>query len=840
MTDITTIIKQSATLRELMDFEGAAGLISGALHQFPSTESLMMEHAWIEHQQGHWETAIRRWEAVLAVRPDHLQAACCRLAALTQARRADEAEVAVAELEGRFPGRIEVLVAKAWIAHDSANWPAAADRWQKVVAIDPANISAMCCLITALAQSERFEAAMAAAEQAVACAPERPDVVQARNFAIDRYISASRAHAWNAQVEGNWQTAIAGWRIVTARAPDDLSAICCLVSTLTQARNFDDAEMVGAEAIKRFPAAAELLHTLAWIPHTRNDWGLASERWRSVTQIDSKSAPAFACLATALRGLNRFDEAEIACRQAIALDPTTLLFQIDFASLAGARGDESEAKQRWGELRARHADDPGALGTIGFHEMQQQFRSLDAQFTPVTGEMEVIVDDHEAHLRRLFISMESLGDNCEFGTVQRKFGAEPLGLLRFASVSVPDLTSALIDRFCTMGTSDSLRLEVISTGEYIIHDAYGIVMHSFVHEREISHDIFLDQIRRRVTFLRSKLITDLEEANKLFVYKARAGMSVEDALMLFRATRTYGPARLLCVLLADRAHPPGHVEIMDDGLFIGYISKFAEEEGFVDARFDEWLAISERCAHLQHGVASKHPAKSAWATPDRRSEPVVEPGANLSNLMLCFEALGDGCEFGGVQRHFGAEPLGLFRFSGIDTNHLVEALNSDLNGIGDEEFTQLVTGDGGEYFTRDIRYHMNAHTFLFADEVDYQTIRTKLCRKISFLARKMQEDLSEGGKIFVHRLHDRTIDQIDLMALYHAIRRYGTGVLLCVGLPDGKAPVGRVEVVADGLMVARIVNAVSTNPPGQPDHDFATWVSVCRQARGLLGKSPLA
>lgn len=33
-----------------------------------------------------------------------------------------------------------------------------------------------------------------------------------------------------------------------------------------------------------------------------------------------------------------------------------------------------------------------------------------------------------------------------------------------------------------------------------------------------------------------------------------------------------------------------------------------------------------------------------------------------SELVARFESLGDNCEFGLVQRHFGAEPVGVFRF----------------------------------------------------------------------------------------------------------------------------------------------------------------------------------
>jgi hypothetical protein len=49
--------------------------------------------------------------------------------------------------------------------------------------------------------------------------------------------------------------------------------------------------------------------------------------------------------------------------------------------------------------------------------------------------------------RDLVLNFESIGDNCEFGLVQRMAGAEPLGLLRFSSTPLPLLVRALRARF---------------------------------------------------------------------------------------------------------------------------------------------------------------------------------------------------------------------------------------------------------------------------------------------------------------------------------------------------------------------------------------------------------
>ena len=63
-------------------------------------------------------------------------------------------------------------------------------------------------------------------------------------------------------------------------------------------------------------------------------------------------------------------------------------------------------------------------------------------------------DDRAAdHRTALMLDFESLGENCEFGLVQRRCGIEPLGLLRFSSTPLPPLLHALRERFAGMGAA---------------------------------------------------------------------------------------------------------------------------------------------------------------------------------------------------------------------------------------------------------------------------------------------------------------------------------------------------------------------------------------------------
>jgi hypothetical protein len=76
-------------------------------------------------------------------------------------------------------------------------------------------------------------------------------------------------------------------------------------------------------------------------------------------------------------------------------------------------------------------------------------------------------------------------------------------------------------------------------------------------------------------FLSRKLIEDLEQGNKIFVYRL-TDRHLSDAELdrLHAATRAYGDNTLLYVRYQDAEHPNGTVELVKPGLMIGYIDRF--------------------------------------------------------------------------------------------------------------------------------------------------------------------------------------------------------------------------------------------------------------------------
>ena len=57
----------------------------------------------------------------------------------------------------------------------------------------------------------------------------------------------------------------------------------------------------------------------------------------------------------------------------------------------------------------------------------------------------------------------------------------------------------------------------------------------------------------------------------------------------------------------------------------------------------------------------------------------------LPDLFLQFESMGHNCEFGLVQRHFGAEPLGLLRWNAISVEDVILGIEQQFEGVGNPE-----------------------------------------------------------------------------------------------------------------------------------------------------------
>ena len=220
-------------------------------------------------------------------------------------------------------------------------------------------------------------------------------------------------------------------------------------------------------------------------------------------------------------------------------------------------------------------------------------------------------------------------------------------------------------------------------------------------------------------------------------------------------------------------------------------------------------------------------------------ELAAQSGMPAAEFMLQFESLGDNCEFGLVQRRCGAEPLSLLRFSNIGLAELVQAIETEFQGLGDAENLRFWTDESvrREYVLQDRRFALTFHTFLYQGDVDESRLVQQQAARLRLLRRKLLEDLENGEKIFVVKRNDEPPEG-GILALFAALNRYGRNTLLWVVEADGKHEAGSVERMAPGLLKGYIDRFA----PYDNAHDlsFDLWLRLCSNARRLVSHEPVA
>jgi hypothetical protein len=194
--------------------------------------------------------------------------------------------------------------------------------------------------------------------------------------------------------------------------------------------------------------------------------------------------------------------------------------------------------------------------------------------------------------RDLMLRFESLGQNCEFGLVQRRCEVEPLGLLRFASTPLANLLSAFEGDFAGLGAADAI--EVLPSDnhtEYMVGTRFGLFYHAWVKIGEMTAEDVHRRETRRVPILVRKLTQELRSGEKIFVFRGMGALPEEEVMPLFAELRRFGPNTLLFVTLADAAHRSGTVERRRPDFLVGYIERFAPSEDAYDLLLDDWVTI---------------------------------------------------------------------------------------------------------------------------------------------------------------------------------------------------------------------------------------------------------
>jgi hypothetical protein len=203
----------------------------------------------------------------------------------------------------------------------------------------------------------------------------------------------------------------------------------------------------------------------------------------------------------------------------------------------------------------------------------------------------------------LTLNFESIGHNCEFGLVQRHCGAEPLSLLRFVGITLPDLLRGLDCGFAEAGHDRWLRV-FLHTGprrEYLVSDVrHNFSFHSFKYEDETTPERVRAEQGQQLRFFHRQFMEVLESGERLFIFQRPGQLIVEQVLPLLAQLRDYGRNALLFVSEGG-GHAPGTVEQIGHGLYHGYIGRLAPRDDAGNCELRAWLSICANAYALWRG-----------------------------------------------------------------------------------------------------------------------------------------------------------------------------------------------------------------------------------------------
>lgn len=203
-------------------------------------------------------------------------------------------------------------------------------------------------------------------------------------------------------------------------------------------------------------------------------------------------------------------------------------------------------------------------------------------------------------LPELALQFESLGVNCEFGAVQRRFGAEPLGLLRFTGIRLHALLRGLDLGF--PGAEDPALMHLYAddttNDEYLLHNTrWGMDTHTHRMRGEITEEALLREQSRKIAYYRRKLFAELETGEKICVFQRRDKMGERQMLPLLATLRSFGPNALL-VVNKDLTQPPGTVRRLQPGLYHGAIDWLAPPEQPEAVNHTAWISLTANAYRL--------------------------------------------------------------------------------------------------------------------------------------------------------------------------------------------------------------------------------------------------
>lgn len=624
-------------LRKLRRFAEADSLLTDAVGRFPQEISITQAWAETAQQRSDWPTALHRSDRLISLWPDQPEGYISAINCLIEMEHYEEAEARSSSALADFPDIPDFYQSHAVIAVKRGLTDEAIRRYRGLCKLFPENATPYVEAARLLAAQARWPEASELLEQGCDSSPTEPAL---------RLELAKLGMASDRGKQRDLPGALLHVEALVNRFPKFEKGHLAHLSILVDLGEVDRAEAIGKQLVRQFPESPDIAIAHARTAAARGLRGISTERLFRVVDEFSTNPGGYIGLSQTLCAENRFAEAEDVIARAMKSFPEFPPIVIEYAQLATRREEWPRALARWTEAYVLLPNDL-LVSTMMFETRMRVVESDTG--SAAAGESDDRLrlpansngaeQDAQADLpaevsdRELFMQFESLGGamlGCEFGIVQRRFGAEPLGLLRWTEIRPPELLKALEERFAGVGLPENTEMQTRQTDkgiEYLTSDKnYYMNMHTFVYESAIARDDVLGKFCKRLQYLQRKILDDLKEASKIFVYKVSM-FDLSDAQIerIYAAMRTMGDNTLLYVRRADGNKPAGLVEELKPGLLVGYIDRFAVNTQGIEEGIpvESWLALCRTAYAIwkepadNRTISSGNGREMAGGTPNR-------------------------------------------------------------------------------------------------------------------------------------------------------------------------------------------------------------------------------
>ena len=349
----------------------------------------------------------------------------------------------------------------------------------------------------------------------------------------------------------NWAAAARAWDEYRRHYPDDPEGFVFGIVSQRDSGQVAEAEQLAAHALAMFPDHAWLLVEQGVTCFYTRDWTEARRRFAHLR----------------------------------ARHPHELPGHVRGAEVALNLGDHTEALALVAAATARFPEQAGALAELGRQAQamrEQDFRWTARQFESLGGGC---------------LDGNRWGFGCEFGLFQREMGIEPMGLLRWGSLGPHELIRALDEDFVRVDQPETLHLWGEGHWGYT-QRAYALrVDHSDLEISKVGEDEARRKLCAMLGFLRQKLLEDLEDGTKIFVYRMLD--ETADMVLITRmaaAVARHGPGTLMFAQMGER----DEVTRLGPNLLLATMTRFSslgENKGF-EWRYREWLGLCHQALSL--------------------------------------------------------------------------------------------------------------------------------------------------------------------------------------------------------------------------------------------------